>query len=166
MYFQRCFTAVDGLWFMKLEERLGFDAALDVDDAVWNVLPKIQARAVRSMLSAPKGALAMRCCFSAKLKAEGFAFSVDSDGDSSFSFCVTSCPWHETMIRSGRSELSGKVGARICSSEYSIWAREFSTEEERMELEFLERICKGAERCRIAFSILRDKSSKLSENDK
>ncbi len=41
-YFHRSFTAVDGLWFMKVEEKHGFDAALEIDNEVWKVLPKIQ----------------------------------------------------------------------------------------------------------------------------
>jgi hypothetical protein len=30
-YMHRCYTAVDGLWFTKLEEKSGFDTALDID---------------------------------------------------------------------------------------------------------------------------------------
>jgi len=43
-YFKRSYTAVDGLWFMKVEEIYGFDTALDIDEEVWKVMPKIQAR--------------------------------------------------------------------------------------------------------------------------
>ena len=46
-YFRRSYTAVDGLWFMKVEERMGFEQALQIDEAVWRILPKIQARALR-----------------------------------------------------------------------------------------------------------------------
>jgi hypothetical protein len=35
----RSYTAVDGLWFMKVEERYGFEAALDLDDEVWKGQP-------------------------------------------------------------------------------------------------------------------------------
>jgi len=34
-YFRRSYTAVDGLWFMKVEERHGFEEALRLDEAVW-----------------------------------------------------------------------------------------------------------------------------------
>jgi hypothetical protein len=43
-YFHRSYTAVDGLWFMKVEAACGFDTALDIDTGVWKVMPKIQAR--------------------------------------------------------------------------------------------------------------------------
>lgn len=44
-YFRRSYRAVDGLWFMMIEKKHGFDEALELDEAVWRVLPKIQARA-------------------------------------------------------------------------------------------------------------------------
>jgi hypothetical protein len=47
-YFQRCYTVVDGLWFMKMEDREGFEASLDVDDKVWKILAKIQAGTMKS----------------------------------------------------------------------------------------------------------------------
>ena len=33
-YFHRSYTAADGLWFMKVEEKCGFDTALEIDDQV------------------------------------------------------------------------------------------------------------------------------------
>ncbi|NLE90228.1 MAG: hypothetical protein GX602_04765, partial [Dehalococcoidales bacterium] len=47
-YLQRSYEAVDGLWFMKVEEKLGFDTALEIDGEVWKVLPKIQARMLKN----------------------------------------------------------------------------------------------------------------------
>jgi hypothetical protein len=34
------------LWFMKIEEKCGFDTALKIDDQVWKVLPRIQTRMI------------------------------------------------------------------------------------------------------------------------
>ncbi|GAF84732.1 unnamed protein product, partial [marine sediment metagenome] len=48
-FWHRSYASVDGLWFMRVEERYGFDAALDIDNEVWKVLPKIQARMLKSM---------------------------------------------------------------------------------------------------------------------
>ena len=39
-YLRRSYTAVDGLWFVKLEERFGFDTALQIDQEVWLVAAK------------------------------------------------------------------------------------------------------------------------------
>ena len=40
-YLRRSYQAVDGLWFMKVEEALGFEAALEADRRVWEILAKI-----------------------------------------------------------------------------------------------------------------------------
>jgi hypothetical protein len=46
-YFNRSYKAVDGLWFMKVEEKYEFDVALELDNEVWKVMPKIQARMIK-----------------------------------------------------------------------------------------------------------------------
>ena len=55
LYFHRCYVAADGLWFMKAEEKHGLVAALEVDEQVWKVLPKIQARMLKAMLHVDQG---------------------------------------------------------------------------------------------------------------
>jgi hypothetical protein len=49
-YLQKNFTTADGLWFVKIEEILGFERALEIDKEVWKVLPKIQARFIKTKL--------------------------------------------------------------------------------------------------------------------
>ncbi len=39
-YYKRSYTAVDGLWFMKAEERYGFDTALDMTTKSGRSCPK------------------------------------------------------------------------------------------------------------------------------
>lgn len=34
-YYYDSFIKVDGLWFVKVEERLGFEKALEIDRSVW-----------------------------------------------------------------------------------------------------------------------------------
>lgn len=149
-FFHRSYTAVDGLWFMKLEERYGFDAALDLDDEVWKVLPKIQARTLKGMVKATGGSNAFLECFTTKLAVEGFAFQAEKHGGDSLTINISRCPWHDFMVRSGRQALSGKVGSRICDTEYSTWAAEF---DERLRFTSRSRICEGAERCVLEFSL-------------
>ena len=62
-YLLRSCAAVNGLWFMKVEEKYGFDAALDLDAAVWAVMPKIQARQLKTArwMSTPPGGLPVNC---------------------------------------------------------------------------------------------------------
>jgi hypothetical protein len=147
-YFLRGFTAVDGLWFMKLEEKFGFDTALELDNEVWKIMPKIQARKMKELKNADRGINALCDCFSARLELEGFRFKTEKSGDA-FKLIIDSCPWHNTMVKSGREHLSAKVGNTICQSDYSGWAYEFGC---RFHLDPQNRICNGSKTCVLHFN--------------
>ena len=51
-FFHRSYSVIDGLWFMKIEEKYGFETALEIDNEVWKVMPKIQARTHTSICKA------------------------------------------------------------------------------------------------------------------
>ena len=146
-FFRRSYTAVDGIWFMKAEEKYGFDAALDIDDGVWKVFPKVQARMLKDMTRMASGLEALRECFTTKLAIEGFEFDVEKHNDG-FGVSISRCPWHDAMVKSGREALSGKIGARICGTEYSVWAAEFG---QGIRFQRKSEICTGAERCVLEF---------------
>nr|MDO8117308.1 DUF6125 family protein [Candidatus Sigynarchaeota archaeon] len=38
------FQTLDGLWYLKIEEKFGFEKALEIDDAVWNLYGEREAR--------------------------------------------------------------------------------------------------------------------------
>ncbi|MFC2005365.1 DUF6125 family protein [Chloroflexota bacterium] len=149
-FFHRSYTAVDGLWFMKIEEKFGFDTALEIDDNVWKVLPKIQSRMLKAMAGMENGIEALLECFTTKLTLEGCMFRVERlENDGGFKVIINRCPWHDVMVKSGREKLSPKVGKVICNSEYSGWASEFDN---NIRFEQLCRICEGSETCIIQFS--------------
>jgi hypothetical protein len=164
-YFRRSYTAVDGLWFMKVEEKLGFDEALRLDESVWKVLPKIQARTLKGMMHLQRSLPGLEQALSARLTLEGFDYEMERREDG-FAVIVKRCPWHDIMVKSGRGELSERVSELICKAENSVWASEFSGEKgmpiegevregEGREIEFQreERICRGEERCVLRFCI-------------
>ena len=125
-FFRRSYATVDGLWFLKIEEKYGFDAALEIDNEVWKVLPKIQARMLKTISETDGGMDALAECLSVKLTLDGFKFRVEkSEGDNCFCMVIIACPWHNLMVKSGRESLSGKVGDTICNTEYAVWASEF-----------------------------------------
>jgi len=149
-YFHRSFSAVDGLWFMKLEKRFDFDTALDIDIEVWRVVPKIQARLMRSLTGFGKGIDALREAIETKLTLEAFVFRIErSDGEAGFTVCITECPWHNLMVKSGREHLSEKVGDAICSVEYKVWASEFGSD---IRFHINQKLCGGKETCMLQFS--------------
>jgi len=149
-FWHRSYTSVDGLWFIKVEEKYGFDATLDIDDEVWDVLPKIQARMLKSMVGVDKGIDALFECLTTKLSLEGFTFKAEKAGDGGgFKIVISKCPWHDLMVKSGREELSGKVGALICNTENSVWASEFGDD---ILFGLGNQICKGSASCILKFS--------------
>jgi hypothetical protein len=149
-YCYRSYTAADGLWFMKVEEKYGFAAALEIDDEVWKVLPKIQARMLKSMGNVENGMEALLECFTTKLTLDGFTFRVERTGDDSgFRVIIERCPWYDLMVKSGREDLSGKVGTLICNTEYSVWASEF---DDNICFELQHQICQGSQFCILQFS--------------
>ena len=149
-YLRRSYTAVDGLWFVKVEDSCGFDTALRVDEEVWKVLPKIQARMLKSMGSVASGMEGLRDCLATKLTLEGFIFRTeDIENGDGLRVAIEHCPWHDLLVKSSREHLSGKVGSVICNTEYSVWAAEF---DDKIHFESLGRICQGAPLCVLQFT--------------
>jgi len=145
-YFLRSYTVVDGLWFIYVEKRFGFNSALEVDEDVWRVLPKIQARMIRSMTGLDKGIQDLCEAITARLALEEFEFKIEYE-TTGFKIIISECPWHNLMIKSGRAHLSGRVGNLICQIENSVWAEEFGVNAFRRD----EQICLGSEKCILKF---------------
>lgn len=147
-FLRRCYTAVDGLWFVKLEEKLGFEKTLAVDREVWKVFPKIQARALKAMGKKGNGLAALADCFGAKLRLEGFTFTVKRRKDR-VTFSVARCPWMDILVKSGRERLFRDISELICETEYAVWAREFGP---GLAFALRGRLCCGARHCRLEFN--------------
>ena len=60
---------------MKLEAKFGFETALEIDTAVWEVFPKIQARFLRALAGNSSGIQGLKKCFVTKHTLEGFDFT-------------------------------------------------------------------------------------------
>ncbi len=147
-YFHRSFTAADGLWFMKVEERYGFDTALDIDNEVWEIMPRIQGRMLKEMGRLGNSIADLRECLETKLDLERFRFRIEEQDDNSFKIIISECPWHNIMKKAGREDLSGKVGKRICTTEFEVLAAEFDSS---IRSSFESRICTGCLTCILEF---------------
>ncbi len=147
-YLHRSYAAVDGLWFMMAESRFGFDTALDLDAQVWAVLPKIQARKIRELLNLQLGLDNLKTALTTKLTIDDFNFEITEDSPNVFTIEIKKCPWHELMIKSDRTDLSAKVGAKVCPGEYQSWAREFGSD---IKVEIIDGICQKQKACKIRF---------------
>jgi hypothetical protein len=146
-YFSHSYKAVDGLWFIKVEEKYGFDVALEVDTEVWKVMPKIQARMIKKFLGLKEGSAALLEGLETKLELEGFKFTAEKT-ENGFQISIIDCPWHNLMIKSGREHLAEKVGKTICITEYQVWASELA---ENMKFTLMSQKCGKSERCVLDF---------------
>jgi hypothetical protein len=148
-YLKRCYTAVDGLWFIKLEEKSGFDTAIDIDDKVWKIMPKIQARMLKS-LTKPDGSIkALIDCFEFKMAVEGYRYKIENmENNRCFSIIVKRCPWLDLIVNSHRENLAEKVGTTICKTTCNTWASEFGS---NIKFELQRQKCRGAEDCLLKF---------------
>jgi hypothetical protein len=172
-YIQNSYAKVDGLWFLKIEEQFGFEKALDIDLEVWKVMPKIQARYLKSVPGIKEIANSFDMffeCIKIKMELDNFIIKIaqtrqDTRNKINYSkksanygsafkennaitVTVNNCPWHNLMIKSGRENLSEQIGRVICQNEYSIFASEF---DKNIKFELGERICKWSTCCKFVF---------------
>jgi hypothetical protein len=124
-YFRKCFFSVDGLWFLKLEEASSFEHALEIDTAVWTILPKIQARTIQKLLGLSGGMSALQQAFAFKLEAETYASRITDSTEKSFTIEVHACPWVRHITRAGRGHLLETIADAICPVEQEAFARAF-----------------------------------------
>ena len=146
-FFHRSYKAADSLWFIKIEEKYNFNAALQIDKEVWEVMPKIQARMIKSMLRKGEGEAALLESLTAKLSLEGFKLKVKQN-ENGFQIKISDCPWHNIMVKSGREKHSAKVGTAICNVEYAVWASEFN---KNIQFTLEKQKCNGTEHCTLNF---------------
>ena len=148
-YLHRSYTAVDGLWFVKIEEEFGFEKALEIDKQVWDVMPKIQARKIKQLTGLSRGLDDLCEALQAKLNMDGFDFTVNKDKhEPSFTVSIKTCPWHEILKNCGRVAKSEKIGSVICNAEFSGWAKEFGDD---ITYQLCSRICKGDDLCVVKY---------------
>lgn len=150
-FLRKSYFVVDGLWFVKTEEKHGFDEAMDMDEAVWEVMSKVQARKARSLLQITGDSLEdLARAFSLKLAAEGHDFNVETT-ENEVKLTINICPWYEVLRSSDRTHIARAIADRICLREFSGWAREFSPD---IQFEIQGRLCVESdqcEQCRMVF---------------
>ena len=149
-YLRKCFVSVDGLWFMKIEEDADFEKALEIDKAVWNVLPKIEARTIKELLSLGHGIEALHGALDFKLRAELYSHTVSPVRENAFTLDVHDCPWVHHIKKAGRAHFIERIAASICPAEYGAFAAEFGTS---ISLDHQHDDCAQHGRCRFVFQV-------------
>jgi hypothetical protein len=125
-YLRRSYFALDGLWFMMLEEEFSFDRALEIDEKVWRILPKIQARKTKELLGLEgKGLQDFLQAIRVKLQAEEYDYEERELGSDHIQIAIHRCPWYEILKRVNREHLEPRIADAICSLEFRVWLEEF-----------------------------------------
>jgi len=148
-YFKRSFFAVDGLWFMRLEEEFSFDKALEIDEKVWKAMPKIQSKKLRELYDIQGNSIKdLLSALKIKLELEGHNANIGKSDENYFDISIHECPWFNIMKKSNREALAGKIGETICKVEYQGWADSF---DENIVFTLGSQLCKGGEICLLKF---------------
>lgn len=136
-YFKKSYFAVDGLWFLMIEEDSSFEHALELDKKVWRIMAKIQARTAKELGKSFFDSLKL------KWESEGYTFHLEQ-----FNVIIDTCPWWDIMKKSGRESRAGRVGAAVCSIVYNEWTREFKAP---YTVKFESHMCQGDKNCSLLF---------------
>lgn len=150
-YYKRSYFAVDGLWFMKTEERYGFEDTLKIDADVWEVLAKIQARKAKELLKI-KGNKIKDLIKALELKwaAEGYEYKVSKASKDQAEVLLLDCPWLSIMKKAKRDHLTPRIGECVCTREYGAWAKEFNPQ---INVTLEDMLCRDKKPCRPKFNI-------------
>ena len=147
-YLRRSYHAVDGLWFLKVEEATDFDRALEIDQQVWEVLAKIQAREARRLLHMEGNTPAeLSRCLKLKFGADGHDFEITDLADG-VQVTIRHCRWAELLKKSNRGELACRIAQAVCTTEGRVWCNEFG---KQFKFEMPDMACCGADVCVMRF---------------
>lgn len=148
-FLKRSYAAVDGLWFVKVEETSGFEHALELDRQVWAVMAKIQARKARELLGVDDNTPAdLARCVGLKFLGDGQDADI-SHTNGGVRVRLPACMWFDVMQRAGREDVARRIGEVICPTEMAVWAQEFGG---GYEVNIPRRLCAGCECCEIVFT--------------
>ncbi|MCX6375248.1 MAG: DUF6125 family protein [Armatimonadetes bacterium] len=149
-FLRRSYFAVDGLWFVRVEDEISYGEAMRLDEQVWEIMPKIQARKARQLLKIQTGSLAdLALALWLRFAAEGCEYRVIERTPDVLRIEILTCPWLDGLRKSGRMQLAPDVCERICTIDYSGWAAEFSKD---IEFSFECKLSEGAPGCIMRFA--------------
>lgn len=153
-FLRRSYFAVDGLWFVRVEQEHSYDEALRLDEQVWEILPKIQARKACELLHIQGSALAdLALALNLKFIAEGYDYRVMEQVHDTLRIGISACPWLAILQKSGRMSKAVEVCDRVCTRDFSGWAAEFS---EGIAFSLPKKLPDGASVCELVFTYSRE----------
>jgi len=149
-FLRRSYFAVDGLWFVRIEDEHSYEEAMRLDEQVWEILPKIQARKARELLKIKGGSLAdLALGLWLKFASEGYVHRVMERTPHVLRIGIGACPWLEILRNAGRMSRAAGICDRICTRDFAIWAGQFSKD---IEFSLESKLSEGAPACELLFT--------------
>jgi Family of unknown function (DUF6125)/L-2-amino-thiazoline-4-carboxylic acid hydrolase len=102
-------TAIDGLWFMAVEKKHGFDTALELDLEVWRSYGRVLLKRLSRMLGFtidpenPPDLATINFLLETLCRVDGTECEGEVAGDEAF-FRVHRCSWWDNLSKSGRED--------------------------------------------------------------
>lgn len=144
----RALTAIDGLWFLAVERRYGFDEALRMDLDVWSSYGLIQLKRVSKALGislnhdSPPELEDIGVLLEAVCSIDGTECESQITNPRTMIFTVHKCPWWDNLKRSGRHEVIP------CETiDNSIFAKWLKNVDPSLSFEITKSMPKGAQAC-------------------
>ena len=105
-------TAIDGLWFLEIENEFGFEKAFEIDLGVWKKYGPIIIRRIIKMLSITDNDLdSFIRILEILCEIDGTRFTIKEKSHDKALILINHCPWYENLKRSKRGE-PGQVRCR------------------------------------------------------
>ena len=142
-------TAIDGLWFLEVENKFGFDKAFELDLKVWARYGPIMIKRIKKVLKVEDNNLeAFIQVFRVMSKIEGSKFIIKEKSPKEVIMQVQYCPWWENLKRANREKL---VRCDIVDKEIlPEWATSFNP---KMDFKLIKSLPAGHDTCEWMISL-------------
>lgn len=116
------YFALDGLWFLVVEEERGLNEAVRLDFKVWERLALILAKRIKRKFNLPDRVDQALSSLSLFFNIEGWKvnFAFEERG-----FKVEGCPWWGYLIKVGRKHVAERVCPKVCELIFNSWVKVF-----------------------------------------
>ncbi|MEM4949562.1 MAG: DUF6125 family protein [Candidatus Jordarchaeales archaeon] len=150
-FFRGAYAAIDGVWFMSVEEKYGLSEAAELDARVWRLFARILAkRIMREFDVKGDGLDALVKSISLRWRMEKWVFETHSLSEREAVMRVYVCPWLEAVVKSGRRHVIPAMCGEVCEAVYRSWAE---TVNPKIVLERTRRMGCGDEFCEFKYSL-------------
>ncbi len=121
------YFAIDGIWFLAVEEKFGFDMAFEVDKDVWKKYGAVMARRIRKHLGLMKQDIpAIVETMKTLFLLEDWKIEAVEVSENEALLKVEFCPWYSYLKKAGREKAISKLCPEICLTLFNAWAKEIN----------------------------------------